>query len=539
MPESRRIRWILAGAAAVATAAAAVVTLIPPPGGMPVHRAKPDRGRELSARYCSTCHLEPDPGILPKRSWEAALGYMGYWLGMENLDYLSAHPRIAMENVRTRREVMMRDGLLPGAPALTLDEWDMLRDHYVRNAPATPLPQSGKPVLRRELPRFRIAPCEYRMRPAVTTLVRIRPERREIYVGDALAQRLTVLDGEGRVRTTVEGADPGLSPVDIEFIDGAAYVGSIGDLVARQPSNSKPARITAFPLRNESPDGTGARTVIDHLYRMADMEPADLNGDGRLDFIVCGFGVLAGGVSWFESRPDGGYVEHSLIPQPGAVRAQAHDFNGDGRPDIAVLLAHAREGFHILVNRGGGEFEDHVIFQTHPAYGHTWFELQDFDGDGRQDLLVVNGDAVDSDPYNTRKNYHGLRIYLNRGGLRFEEAYFYPMYGAFIAKARDFDRDGDLDIAAISFYPDFSSDRPESFVYLQNRGGLKFDAFTLEDAAKGRWMTLDAGDIDGDGDIDVVLGGSYIPLGMFAHLDLFRRLAETGPSLLILKNTLH
>ena len=52
------------------------------------------RGQELASQFCTACHLATDPSILPKRSWEAALGYMGYWLGMENLDYLDdrSHP---------------------------------------------------------------------------------------------------------------------------------------------------------------------------------------------------------------------------------------------------------------------------------------------------------------------------------------------------------------------------------------------------------------------------------------------------------------
>jgi hypothetical protein len=272
---------------------------------------------------------------------------------------------------------------------------------------------------------------------------------------------------------------------------------------------------------------------------MADMKVADLNGDGRLDFVVCGFGAIAGNVSWFESQPDGGYVEHALLSLPGAVKAEVHDFNDDGLLDIMVLVSDAREGLYILENQGGSDFEAHRLFETHPAYGHTYFELHDFDADGRMDVLVVNGDNVDSDPYNTRKNYHGVRIYLNRGDYLFEQAFFYPMYGAFIAKAADFDADGDLDIAAIAFYPDFGSDRRESFTYLQNEGGLRFSAHTNETVMSGRWMTMDVGDLDADGDIDVVLGGGYIPVGMFAYPELLEEMTRTGPPALILKNTLH
>jgi hypothetical protein len=52
----------------------------------------------------------------------------------------------------------------------------------------------------------------------------------------------------------------------------------------------------------------------------------------------------------------------------------------------------------------------------------------------------------------------------------------------------------------------------------------------------GRWLTMDVGDIDGDQDPDVVLGGAYIPVGMLAHMAVFQRLLRSGPQVLVLKN---
>ena len=50
---------------------------------------------------------------------------------------------------------------------------------------------------------------------------------------------------------------------------------------------------------------------------------------------------------------------------------------------------------------------------------------------------------------------------------------------------------------------------------------------------------MDVGDIDGDDDVDVVLGGGYLRVGMFAYPELHEQLVQTGPAVLLLKNTLN
>lgn len=499
-----------------------------------------ERGEALAATYCGSCHIQPQPDILPKRSWEAALGYMGYWLGMQDLSFLADHPEFAQQNVASRHETLLQENAVPDQPLLTAADWEALRSYYVSAAPEQALEPAEKPPLDWELSRFDIFRTSYRpSSPAVTTLVHIRESGQEVYLGDSITQTLTVLGSDGRIKAGPRQFRPAITPVDLEFDGSTGYLASIGDLMSVRPAEERLAHISALDLVDDSITNATSRVVLDGLYRMADIKPADLNGDGVLDFIVCGFGGVTGNVALYASQPDGSFAESVLLNLPGAVKADVHDFNDDGLLDIVVLVSDAREGLHILENLGDGRFSQHTLFETHPAYGHTYLELHDFDSDGLMDFLVVNGDNVDSDPYNTRKNYHGLRIYLNRGGYSFEEAFFYPMYGAFIAKAADFDSDGDLDIAAIAFYPDYSADRQEAFTYLENNGGLSYSAHSSEELMRGRWMTMDIGDIDGDEDVDVVLGGGYIPVGMFGLMDLYDELARTGPPALILKNTLN
>ncbi len=153
------------------------------------------------------------------------------------------------------------------------------------------------------------------------------------------------------------------------------------------------------------------------------------------------------------------------------------------------------------------------------------------------DILTLNGDNGDSDPFNTLKRDHGIRIYLNKGDLSFEEVYFYPFYGVYGAEVEDFDGDGDLDIAAISYHPDWNAAQPEGFVFLEQTSSLEFSASTHPATRDGRWLSIDSGDADGDGDRDIVLGAAYLPVGMRdGHMETFERLARDGPPILVLEN---
>jgi hypothetical protein len=71
---------------------------------------------------------------------------------------------------------------------------------------------------------------------------------------------------------------------------------------------------------------------------------------------------------------------------------------------------------------------------------------------------------------------------------------------------RDFDNDGDLDIATISYFPDVKNQPQESLVYLENKGGFNFYPTSIKGFNRGNWVTMDAGDVDGDGDEDIVIG---------------------------------
>jgi hypothetical protein len=167
----------------------------------------------------------------------------------------------------------------------------------------------------------------------------------------------------------------------------------------------------------------------------------------------------------------------------------------------------------------------------------VYFDLADFNGDGHPDLLYVNGDNADYT--SIMKGYHGVRIFLNDGDNGFEQRFFSPLDGAYKAIPRDFDGDGDLDLAAIAFFADYQRSLTRSFVFLENTGGLQFEARSFKESAIGAWLVADAGDLDDDGDDDLLLG-SYSTIGAGTDYvpDRLRTWwIEKGPSVALLENT--
>ncbi len=158
-------------------------------------------------------------------------------------------------------------------------------------------------------------------------------------------------------------------------------------------------------------------------------------------------------------------------------------------------------------NDGTGHFQSHLLWKEHPVLGYNAFQWTDFDGDGKKDLVVASGNNMEM-PDPPLKPAHGIYVYLQTGPMQFEKKHFLRMDGATKALAGDYDKDGDSDVAAISAYPDWRSNSPVAFALFTNEGDGKFTPTTIPASLSGQPITMDAGDLDGDGDLDVVLGGA-------------------------------
>ena len=220
---------------------------------------------------------------------------------------------------------------------------------------------------------------------------------------------------------------------------------------------------------------------------------------------------------------------------PGALKTVIKDYNGDRKPDIICLMAQGNEGVFIYYNNGDGKFSGKQLLQFPPSYGCNSMDVVDMNNDGFDDLVITNGDNGDYPP--VLKPYHGIRIFLNDGKYNFTEKAFLQVNGVGKAIANDFDRDGDIDLASIAYFPDFDNKPGEAFIYWENQGSLSFKAFTFDRVSEGRWLTMDAGDMDADGDIDIILGNAYFSLGYIPER-LKKKWDVHSPSVIVLKNNL-
>jgi len=478
------------------------------------------RGEQLAPAYCGSCHLTPDPSLLDSRSWEkGVLPQMGPRLGIFTHGF-EFYPN-------SSRDTNIGRGYYPSQPLLSEDDWQHLLDYYGATSPDS-LPGQGRqePIAMQGLSLFDVREPDLRYNTPATTYVKIDTiaGERGVICYDYNYRKLYRFSPELRVIDSV--TDRG-GIVDMER-DGSEWVScDIGEL---NPNNGKSGKLERILPRPEQPWVADTPALFAPLARPVQLAEADLNGDGRMDWVVCEFGNLIGSLSWLENKGGNKFERHVIRAVPGAIRVYVNDYNHDGLPDLWVLFAQGDEGIFLFTNQGNGRFTQQALIRFPPCYGSSYFELVDFNKDGYPDILYTCGDNADYSP--VLKPYHGIYIYLNDGHNHFTQRYFFPMNGCYKAVARDFDGDGNLDIAAISFFPDLKHQPEEAFVYLENKGDYDFRPHSLPEAQRGKWLTMDVGDLDGDGKPDIVLGNFSLRSAVTrAGVDF-----KKGPPFLVLKN---
>ena len=247
------------------------------------------------------------------------------------------------------------------------------------------------------------------------------------------------------------------------------------------------------------------------------------------------------------------------LSQEGPAMAVA-DVNNDGKEDVFIGGAKQQEAqIYFHSGQGNLKLSNQKSFQNDKSFEDTSASFFDTDGDGDMDLLVGSGGNEITD-----KNKTKLRLYLNdgKGNFKASKAELPQRFTNISTIApQDYDNDGDVDVfigsrsvigvyglnpkhlflenkgdgtfidatEKIAYYTkdlgmvtdaiwkDINQDKKPDLVVTQdwgtvnifyNNGKQLVPAKTNLEAYKGWWHTLNAEDLDNDGDIDLILGNS-------------------------------
>jgi hypothetical protein len=333
----------------------------------------------------------------------------------------------------------------------------------------------------------------------------------DILVCDGVANRVSWIRQNPRgVFTEYPLGDPipGPAHVSVADINGDGkpdlLVASMGVIT---PNNDRLGKVVI--LENLGNGQFRNHVLAENIARVTDVRGVDLNGDGRLDLVVGQFGYVQGEIRWMENLGDWNFRSHTLLEKPGTIMTPVADFDRDGKPDFAAVIAQESQEVHWFQNLGNGNFQDHVIWKSsNEHFNSSGLEVADLNGDGLPDLIYSNGDGFDRGFYGPSP-WHGLQWLENHGGGNFEYHRIGDSPGCYSPVVADLNGDGHLDIATVSA---FNKANDTSSVWMTawiNDGHQHFTPVPLAQSPT-HLITLAVGDLDGNGVPVLVTGGFFI-----------------------------
>ncbi len=250
---------------------------------------------------------------------------------------------------------------------------------------------------------------------------------------------------------------------------------------------------------------------------------ADLNGDGWIDHVVAnGNDIYRQPVAVYLNQGDGTFPSNpswisSDIDYHGHL--DLADVDGDGNLDCGVAVYLGPGGFgspgrvKLYAGNGDGTFSAYPIWQSSDSFYCFSVAFGDLDTDGDPDLACATGD----DYYN---NAEQRRVYRNVGGQLGSTPAWMSQENEYSLDAvwADFNEDGRLDLA-------FAGTSGPNRIYFATPGGLETQAGWSSTDVSIYANTVTAGDVNGDGSVDLAIADNY-QLGGYGRAKIYYNLGN-------------
>ncbi len=239
----------------------------------------------------------------------------------------------------------------------------------------------------------------------------------------------------------------------------------------------------SFDTKVDFTTGTGPRSV----------STGDFDGDGKTDLAVTNYN--SDSISVFRNTGSGTIsfaTKVDYITGASPISVSTGDFDGDGKPDLAVANWNSNtvSVFRNTGSSGTISFADTVNFIT--GAGPYSASAGDLDGDGKSDLAVANSGS------NT------ISVFRNTGSsgiISFADTVEFTT-GAYPVSVStgDLDGDGNADLAVANY----GSNTVSVFRNTGSSGTISFAATVDFTTGQGPW-SVSTGDLDGDGKTDLAV----------------------------------